>query len=405
MDRKIDVVIDKSTWPVPGPAFPNKFHTARRTVTVNIPGVLLTIGYLTTPASVVGVSLSEYWAWVRYLHAISSRDDLTLSDDFASLDAHQKTILSDDFGMGLPIYWLLDKLDIQSVCDGRYFIDFVAASIGATTKKISKRGPRKSPDFVALDEQGRFHVIECKGTQSGTEYRSKQFGNVGLGRGIGATGAIAQKNTISFPRAKSGQKLACGLCLETYQSASKSSLKIIDPDEEEQFTVTGSSIVYARDATIRSTLAKTLRLSGFAASSDFVTAPRGATPSSQATTGFREELRRSTVVKKRERVRSELQDKIGRTVDIIHGEELRGREATIDLPKPVIVGSKEVRQIVVRQGFNARILTDISERGLIEEPLEDLSADIAPDRIKVMAEEQAAQLKIGNLFASEIELL
>src|SRR2546429_9964799 len=70
---------------VPGPAFPNKFHTASQAVNVNIPGILLTIGYLTTPASVVGVSLSEYWAWVRYLHAISPDKTLTLSDDFASL--------------------------------------------------------------------------------------------------------------------------------------------------------------------------------------------------------------------------------------------------------------------------------------------------------------------------------
>ncbi|HEY9213313.1 MAG TPA: hypothetical protein VIQ29_10735 [Ancylobacter sp.] len=51
---------------------------------------------------------------------------------FSELDAHQKTILSDDFGMGAPVYWLLDRLQIASIVDGRYFIDRLVASIGAT---------------------------------------------------------------------------------------------------------------------------------------------------------------------------------------------------------------------------------------------------------------------------------
>lgn len=385
--------------------FPNKFHAGNQTVSVNIPGVLLAIGYLTTPTSVVGVSLSEYWAWVRYLHAINPSSDLTLSDDFASLDAHQKTILSDDFGMGVPIYWLLDKLDIKSVSDGRYFIDFVAASVGATTKKTSKRGPTKSPDFVALDEQGKYHVVECKGTQSGTDYRSKQFGTAGLVKGGTATGAIAQKNTIAFPPDKAGQKLACGLCLETSSSGLKSSLKIIDPDEEEKFVLTRASMIYAEDASLRSTLAKTLRLAGFAAASDFLAAPRGATPSARGTSGIAEERRRSFVERKKERARNELVNASLKTLDVAPGEKMQGREATIDLPKPVLVGSREIRRITVRQGFSAAILADIHERWLVEEPLEELGANPAIDRMIVTGGETSAQLKIGHLFSSEIELL
>lgn len=38
--------------------------------------MLLMIGYLTTPVASTGVSLSEFWAWVRYLAALSSQLDM-----------------------------------------------------------------------------------------------------------------------------------------------------------------------------------------------------------------------------------------------------------------------------------------------------------------------------------------
>ncbi len=54
--------------------------------------MLLMIGYLTTPAATTGVTLSEFWAWVRYLAAITPGDaEMKLTHSFAELDAHQKT--------------------------------------------------------------------------------------------------------------------------------------------------------------------------------------------------------------------------------------------------------------------------------------------------------------------------
>lgn len=50
------------------------------------------------------MSLSEFWAWVRYLHAVADDPDLRLTPTFFELEAHQKTILSDDFV-------ILDELD------------------------------------------------------------------------------------------------------------------------------------------------------------------------------------------------------------------------------------------------------------------------------------------------------
>jgi hypothetical protein len=194
MLRTLRVEIDSSTWPTsPGsPPFPAGFHSGRAHVDLSIPAMLLQIGYLTTPTSARGVSLSEFWAWVRYLAAITEDDDLRLTAGFCDLDAHQKTILSDDFGMGVPMLWLSERLDLRRICDGRYFVQHVAASVGATNRRTARRGPNKTPDFVARDGQGIWHVIECKGTQSGQCYSRAQIGELGPP----ATGGIAQKRSI-----------------------------------------------------------------------------------------------------------------------------------------------------------------------------------------------------------------
>ena len=65
MDRTLAIEIDRASWPVPPklPAFPSTFHRGNAPVSINIQGMLLLMGFLTTPTTVVGVSLSEYWAW------------------------------------------------------------------------------------------------------------------------------------------------------------------------------------------------------------------------------------------------------------------------------------------------------------------------------------------------------
>lgn len=203
MKRELTIEVDYKTWPPPPdlPLFPTSFHQGSQSVGIDIPSMLLLVGLLTTPSTTFGVSMSEYWAWVRYLHALTSDSDLRLTKAFATLDAHQKTILSDDFGMGLPMLWLIQKLQLRLPCDGRYFIERVSAAIGAVAAKTAKRGPSKAPDFVAQDAFGVWHVIECKGTQSGTRYRDRQMGYVGPP----SAGAVAQKQAISFPPAHLGQ--------------------------------------------------------------------------------------------------------------------------------------------------------------------------------------------------------
>jgi hypothetical protein len=404
MDRRLWVEVDQTTWPIPPavPLFPAAFPPGGRNFNINILELLLTIGFLTTPIDPGGVSLSEFWAWVRYFPAISADPDLRLTKPFADLDAHQKTILSDDFGMGVPMFWLSDRLKFRPPCDGRYFIDRMKASIGATAATRARRGPGKSPDFVAQDSAGMWHVIECKGTQSASDYRRRQLGN----KGPPPSGAVAQKRTITFPNWNTGQRLACGLKIGVHGGSEPSSLRVIDPAGAEQLQVGEDQLAFAQDTITRGTYARSLRLAGFEAASKAMSAPSGPFPYSRRTRGKTEEIRRDIVRQKRDLAADELKARATKTRFDYGGERYRGRQINLDLPVPVNLDGRGIKSVRVRQGVNARFLGALVQRPLVEDPIQD--ADI-PWRqmigtIKTQSDRFTARLLIGSLFTSEIYL-
>ncbi|KQU08033.1 hypothetical protein [Rhizobium sp. Leaf453] len=361
--------------------------------------VLLTIGYLTTPSHVSGVSLSEFWAWVRYLHAIADTPDLQLTRPFFDLDAHQKTILSDDFGMGIPMAWLIEKLTLGPIADGRYFVDRLAASAGAATLKTAKRGPRKTPDFVARDASGVWHVIECKGTQSGIEYRNRQLGGLNP-----LTGAVSQKNTIQFPAGHTGQRLACGLSIAVEGSGARSNLRIIDPPGSDDFVVREDDLALADDAIERAIGARALRLAGFQATSAMMSAPSGPSPKSQPLKGKREAERSEFVAEKVRHSNDELKQRTSFERFGAHKERYRGRMMKVDLPVPILVDGRSIRSIRIRNGINDRFLRDLTGEDMKEGTSARANIGIADqaDRTFLEKERYMARLSIGRLFVSEL---
>jgi hypothetical protein len=404
MIRTLGVYVDRGTWPAPPalPRFPASFPRTPHNADVNILGMLLTIGFLTTPSYGTGVTLSEYWAWVRYLHAVADDGDLRLTSAFAGLDPHQKTILSDDFGMGVPMYWLAQRMNLHAVCDGKYFIDRVAASVGAVAVKTAKRGPNKSPDFVAQDANGTWHVIECKGTQSGGGYRATQLGAAGPP----PSGAVAQKRSIIFPPAHTGQRLATGLFIGV-EHRNSSSLRIIDPPGEKNFEVTTEQIVFAKDAVERAAVARALRLAGFEATASAMASPSGRNPASRSTSGFAERRRRELVQEKSRLALEELQDRSQRRRFTAGGETFRGRSIKLDFPVPVWVNDRPYRAITLQQGVRASVLTELVGRPLIEEPLPEANTPWRETlgQVDVRGDGASAELNLGGLFHTEIELL
>ncbi len=363
--------------------------------------MLLEIGYLTTPTSSTGVSLSEFWAWVRYLAAVAKQSDLSLTQSFSELDAHQKTILSDDFGMGVPILWMRDKLSLAQVVDGRYFMQRISASLGAAQARTAKRGPNKTPDFVAKDTSGMWHVIECKGTQSGAAFSLKQLGV----KGPPPEGGVAQKLSIQFPPAYTGQRLVCGLSIDV-EGGSGSVLKIVDPKPKEPFVLGDKQMNLAQDAVNRGVLARALRMSGFEVTAESVASPFGSRPEDRRARTARAESARKKVTEERDtRSRDEIRGVIsgGQSFD----GDFRGRETVVLLPREVVIDGQSVRKVVIRQGVNRDALEELKEQPSVEVLADQESTVKWTGRMgKSVVEGQgrSATMRIGSIFRLEIEL-
>ena len=403
MEKSVTVTIDASTWPKGGPPFPRRFHRGNREFDFNIPAMLLALGYLTTPPQSSGASLSEYWAWVRYFCAISDESDLRLTNDFSELDPHQKTILSDDFGMAVPIYWLIRTLGLGPITDGRYFIDRLAPLVGATAERPARRGPRKSPDFVAQDHRGRWHVIECKGTQSGLDYRNRQLGNPQSP----TQGAVSQKRTITFPAGSTGQCLACGLFIAFEDGEEPSDLRIIDPPEEEEpFVIEKTHERLAIETVHRAVGGRSLLLSGFRTASSALVQPWRRADIPQPALELDPDEHREFVSERIGRVREELRSRDSAPTFSSEDGPFYGRAASIELPRTVYVKEIPIRGVSVRHGVNRQFLDDLARYPLVEQPLHESEVgwqDLIGQTI-VDFDQLEAELRLGSLFVSQVSL-
>lgn len=395
MYRTINVHVDESSWPGVGkiPRFPAAFTAGTNSFDLNINSMLLMIGYLTTPTSVTGVSLAEFWAWVRYLAAITPRDaDLRLTRSYADLDAHQKTILSDDFGMGVPMVWLMKNLPLVNIVDGRYFLQRYGANHGAHQHRTAKRGPNKTPDFVALGDDGNWHIMECKGTQSGEAFRDRQIDS-----------GISQKLSIMFPPGHTGQRLVSGLSIGI-EDGNPSHLRIIDPVPEDPVTITESELEFAKDAATRGVMAKLLRSTGFETAAEAVAAPFGKPQAMPPSTKKTDKKRVEFLVDRNRRAREELLENTSRRH--LFGGRYRGREVAFQLPRPIYIHGAEISKVTVRQGINMDALDLLREQPTIEtliDPSRNHWVDMMGTNI-IHDDERTATLQIGNIFRSELIL-
>jgi len=189
------------------------------------PGAMtILVGLLTAPPRYTGLSLSNFWAHLRYMPAIStSHPELRLRKLWADVDSHQKTIMSDDFGMSAPALYMIEHLEIEKLVDTRWF----AANISPTIlRKIpKKKGPSKAADFVCTDRHGNYHLLECKGTQA----------SVSALKGAIAKG-IGQKGVPSSAASFFSSRMVGGLFLPQHASPEQPCLIFADPPEPEYFT-------------------------------------------------------------------------------------------------------------------------------------------------------------------------
>lgn len=251
--KTIQVDVDPATWP--NQMVPLPLHGGMRHYNLNMEGALLMLGTLTTPNSLSPASPARYWAQVRYLDALHRTPDLRITSHYADLDPHQKTILSDDFGVAIATKWLADRYGgFKKIVDGRLFMSQYATITKRFRPTKAKVGPTKAPDFVFQDLQGLWHVLECKGTQSGRSTRD-QF----LGSHNSPAGAIVQKQTIEILAPHAGQRLASGLAISNERTIKNTHLRIIDPTAKPLITISPEEIesaeLAANTALVRTSMA------------------------------------------------------------------------------------------------------------------------------------------------------
>ena len=398
LPKKFMVTTVASTWP--GNKLPARFPSLPKQYEVDVAEVLLMIGRLTTPVLASGASLAEFWAYARYIFAWRSEKMLALTPEFAELDAHQKTILSDDIGIGLPLHWLSRRMNLIGICDGRYFIERYLATYGGTyTGKAAKRGPGKAPDFICVSHSGKFHVVECKGTQTSTAYRDEQLG-LPLVKGL--RGGRAQKRTVLFPANVAGERLACGTFISS-DPETRSSLKIIDPEEPPLLQVGDDNAPMAFDPIARGTLAQMLRASGFPLAANLAAFPEGRPRGIEG-----ERYVFAPLEERAERFRAarEEMSERPRAEDLTSDRgALVGRRTIIELPAPLLLNDKIVRRVELQQGVNPELVSD-DAASLMEERIIERNQDpgiLEPTKFE--SEENGVVMHVGKLFRSELKLL
>ncbi|MEB2294456.1 hypothetical protein [Priestia megaterium] len=245
--RNIDILVDTVSWGTK--TIPSGILSllSKPSIDVDLLDILIHVAKRTSPPISYGFTLGDLWAWLRYLPAFSNDSNLKLRKEWTNIDSHQKTILSDDMGMGFSSSILSKSLKLVFICPTNYLVDMHPS---ISLKKNGKRGPDKSPDFIAVDDFGGLHIIECKGTQD----RKKSL-DVQLKKGI------PQKTNVLAPVGFINEQLVSGVFIPQYYKTDKAIFTITDPEFPMDFSnITKEEII---ETIILGELASMVHLFGF----------------------------------------------------------------------------------------------------------------------------------------------
>jgi hypothetical protein len=124
LNKQVDIEVLADTWKTPSIA-PAPLTSAAQSSPFNIDFfcALLFIALWTRPPIRYGFSLSDCWAWLRYLPALAPTQDLRLCEAWTTLDPHHKTVLSGDFGVGFTTWFLYQTLDFVKFSDTLWVVN------------------------------------------------------------------------------------------------------------------------------------------------------------------------------------------------------------------------------------------------------------------------------------------
>lgn len=218
--RVLETRIDQRSWgrrPVPGAL---KRMAAKGNVGFDMADALLFIPILTWPIEAFGFELASTWAFLRYAPAISDDNYLSLRHEWGGLDPHQKTVLSDEFGMGVTTAILAEHLAFTDFADTLHALQVAAGK--RLRLRPARRGPSKSPDFIVRDARGRLSVLECKGTQTSAKTLEAAV----------AKGRVQKTNILPIKPNKIRHSLAAGVFVPLEDSEARAVFHVADPPME-----------------------------------------------------------------------------------------------------------------------------------------------------------------------------
>jgi hypothetical protein len=251
MIRTLDVEVDRESWK-PG-SVPTRLRARVGRRQVNVLEALLFTAITTCPPTAFGFHLSDFWAWLRYEPAIASTPSLRLREEWTDVDSHQKSVLSDELGVGFTTQFVTEALDCLEFTDTIYVVKILEPN-KFKFKKGAKVGPRKSPDYIARDRQSKYIVLECKGSQASRAALKKAIAN----------GQTQKKNVVATKPSSISHSLVAGLFIPQWFVKDDPCIIVSDPTWNELDEVLSQWPTEQIDEAITQVaLAKQLALVGF----------------------------------------------------------------------------------------------------------------------------------------------
>lgn len=195
---------------------PQEFKKMQGCMDFEISELLFHISDITRNPFDYKMSLNNNWAFLRYINCFDSSKELRLRKEYRDVDPHQKTILSDDLGMGFASLFLDKSMKIIAIIDTHLFLKYLPH---LKVSKGNKSGASKSPDFIVFDENKNLHLLECKGTQ-----KSKSRSLFQMKKGL------EQVDSIIDPKNIVNQRLVIGTYVSDFYSKSHSTITVMDPE-------------------------------------------------------------------------------------------------------------------------------------------------------------------------------
>ncbi len=177
------------------------------------------IGHLTTPTWVNMAQLSASWATRRYFWAIEGgnggKQDFRLSADARLIDFHQKTLLSDEFGVGMA------GLLVEQFFNAPSFVDVSVALNDPTLYQDVQQVADAEPDYLMWGEDpaSPYYVVECKGCQTNSSTSMDQ-----LRRGL------EQVPSLIFG---AGARAPVTLVIATCMEEDRTTVYVLDPPNDD----------------------------------------------------------------------------------------------------------------------------------------------------------------------------